>query len=146
MGYGLYATSAPLATTHSCTRFNFSQLGSYNLAQFVHDDCESYYRNTNKLATPTGHVLPKTADAARGEKLWDTDRVRCQLHRLRRTQAHFQFFTDSTDALSIGSSATIPLRDRDLSGVSSTRQSKKSKCCRNNNVFNFPFTYVQFFP
>jgi len=93
MGYGLYATSAPLATTHSCTRFNFSQLGSYNLAQFVLDDCESYYRNTNKLATPTDHVLPKTVDAARDEKLWDTDRVRCQLHRLRRTQAHFQFFT-----------------------------------------------------
>jgi len=72
MGYGSYATTAPLAT------FNLSQLDSYNLAQFVHDDSESYY--TNSLVTPTNHVLPKTVNAARDEKLWDTDRMLCQLH------------------------------------------------------------------
>ena len=84
---------SPLATTYSSTRFNFShKLDAYNLAHFVHDDSESYYRNTNSLVTPTDHVLPKTVNAARDEKLWDTDRMLCQLHWLRRTLAHFSIF------------------------------------------------------
>ena len=92
MGYGPYAASAPLPRRTLAHFLIFHKLDKYNLTRFVHDDSEPYYRDTNSLVTPTDHVLPKTVNAARDEKLWDTDRMLGQLHWLRRTLAHFSIF------------------------------------------------------